>query len=112
MEKLFVKTKWLDKLTLNLTPTPDSSNSNSNSNLNIFPSINNHIETHSSENLEHTFVIIAFKGYNYQNIDKYKLLLIIQKIKRELRNEKFIILSILNFIFFRSESDLENILCM
>ena len=47
-----------------------------------------------------------------ENIDKYKLLLIIQKIKRELRNEKFIILSILNFIFFRSESDLENILCM
>ena len=47
-----------------------------------------------------------------ENTEKYKLLLIIQKIKRELRNEKIIILTILNFIFFRSESDLENILCM
>ena len=54
------------------------------------------------------YIIITYK----ENIEKYKLLLIIQKIKRELRNEKIIILFILNLIFFRSESDLENILCM
>lgn len=75
------QSKWLDKLTLNLNPILGSNNNitistNSNSNDNVFPSINNHIETHSSENLEHTFVIIAFKGYNYQNIDKYKLQLL------------------------------------
>ena len=46
------------------------------------------------------------------NIEKYRLLITIQKIKKELRSEKLIILSILNFITFRSESDLENILCM
>lgn len=44
--------------------------------------------------------------------EKYKLLLVIQKIKRELRSEKIILLSILNFMSFRSETDLENILCM
>jgi hypothetical protein len=43
---------------------------------------------------------------------KYKLLLVIHKIKKEFRSEKLIILFILNFIFFRSDSILENILCM
>jgi DNA polymerase III delta prime subunit len=43
---------------------------------------------------------------------KYKLLLTIHKIKKEFRSEKLIILFILNFIFFRSDSILENILCM
>jgi DNA polymerase III delta prime subunit len=44
--------------------------------------------------------------------EKYELLITIQKIKKELRSEKLIILTALNFISFRSESDLENILCM
>jgi hypothetical protein len=44
--------------------------------------------------------------------EKYKLLITIQKIKKELKNEKLIILSILNYLSFRSETDLENILCM
>ena len=47
-----------------------------------------------------------------ETTEKYKLLFVIQKIKRELRNEKIIILSILNFMLFRSGTDLENILCM
>ena len=46
------------------------------------------------------------------NVEKYKLLITIQKVKKEFRNEKLIIFFILNSMFFRSESDLENILCM
>ena len=46
------------------------------------------------------------------NSYKYKLLMVIQKIKKELKNEKLIILFILNLLFVRSEMDLENILSM
>ena len=46
------------------------------------------------------------------NIEKYKLLIAIQKIKKELRSEKLIIMFIVNLMFFRSELDLENILSM
>jgi hypothetical protein len=40
---------------------------------------------------------------------KYQLLLTINKIKREFRNEKLLIMFILNFIFIRSSPDLENL---
>lgn len=46
------------------------------------------------------------------NIDKYRLLCVLQKVKKEFRNEKLIILFILDIILFRSEGDLENILSM
>ena len=46
------------------------------------------------------------------DINKYRLLIIIQKVKREIRNEKLIMLFILNLIFFRSNQDLENLLGM
>jgi DNA polymerase III delta prime subunit len=46
------------------------------------------------------------------DIEKYKILIVIQKVKKELRNEKLIIMFILNTMFFRFESDLENLLCM
>ena len=44
--------------------------------------------------------------------DKYQLLIIIQKVKKELRSEKLIILFILNLLSFRSDTNLENILGM
>ena len=43
------------------------------------------------------------------SIEKYKFLLLIQKIKREFRNEKLLILFILNYIYFRNMDNLENI---
>ncbi len=46
------------------------------------------------------------------DLHKYRLLIIIQKVKREIRNEKLLILFILNLIFFRSNEDLENLLGM
>ena len=46
------------------------------------------------------------------NIFKYKLILITQKIKKEFRSEKLIILFILISLFFRSDTDLENIINM
>ena len=52
------------------------------------------------------FVIISLKNY------KFQLLIIIQKVKKELRNEKLLILFILNLLSFRSDTDLENILGM
>ena len=50
---------------------------------------------------------------NYdEDILKYKLLLIIQKIKKEFRSEKLIIFFIVYLISFRSDNDLENMLNM
>jgi len=44
------------------------------------------------------------------NVKKqYQILICINKIKREFRNEKLLLFFILNFIFLRSESNLENI---
>ena len=44
--------------------------------------------------------------------DKYKLLVILHKIKSEFRNERLFMLFILNYIFLRSDIDLENITFM
>ena len=46
------------------------------------------------------------------NKNKYKLLIIYQKFKKEFRNEKTCILFLLNFIFFRFNDNLENIAFM
>ena len=57
--------------------------------------------------------LIKYIDLTYKDeLKKFQYLLIIQKIKKEIRNEKILILFILNLLFFRSESDLENILCM
>ena len=40
---------------------------------------------------------------------KYELLLTFNKIKREFRNEKLLILFILNFLFIKPDFSLENI---
>ena len=54
--------------------------------------------------------IISFlETSNMENQKKYHFLLTFHKVKREFRNEKLLILFMLNFIFFRSETDLENI---
>ena len=44
--------------------------------------------------------------------EKYKILIITQKVKKEFRNEKLLIFFILNLIVFRSLIDLENILSL
>ena len=46
---------------------------------------------------------------NDENL-KYKFILYFNKVKKEYRNERLLILNILYFIFLRSEFDLENIL--
>lgn len=43
------------------------------------------------------------------NKNKYKLLILFQKFKKEFRNEKLCILYLLNFIYFRNNYELENI---
>ena len=55
-------------------------------------------------------IINYIEKASFENIiDKTLLILITQKIKCELRNEKIIILFILNLIVFRSECNLESI---
>jgi len=47
---------------------------------------------------------------NYMNeLNKYQILLVVNKIKKEFRNEKLFMLFILNFMLLRSDYDLENI---
>ena len=55
-----------------------------------------------------SYIIKTYKNGSY----KYKLLAVIQKVRRELRGEKLILIFILNLMAFRSETDLENILDM
>lgn len=57
-------------------------------------------------------LITYIKSTYKDDIGKYKLLMVIQKVKKEFRSEKLVILFILNLMFFRSEQDLENILDM
>jgi DNA polymerase III delta prime subunit len=54
------------------------------------------------------YINATYKNNSY----KFKLLIVIQKVRRELRGEKLIILFILNLLASRSETDLENILDM
>ena len=42
-------------------------------------------------------------------LQKYQMLLVLNKIKKDFRNEKLFILFILNFMLLRSNVDLENI---
>lgn len=49
---------------------------------------------------------------NENELYKYKLLILFNKIKKEIRNEEIMIFFILKFIFLRSTLDLENILIM
>lgn len=42
-------------------------------------------------------------------LKKYQMLLVFNKIKKDFRNEKLFILFILNFMLLRSNDDLENI---
>jgi len=51
-------------------------------------------------------------SYICTTYNKYKLLVVLHKIKREYRNEKLFMLFILNYMFLRSDIDLENITFM
>jgi DNA polymerase III delta prime subunit len=52
------------------------------------------------------YIIDNIKNYSF----KYKLLLVIQKVKKDFRNEELLILFILNLLKLRSDDNLENIL--
>lgn len=51
-------------------------------------------------------------NFNENELYKYKVLILFNKIKKEIRNEEIMIFFILKFIFLRSTLDLENILIM
>ena len=53
------------------------------------------------------YIKIHWKKSEYE---KYTVLLFLQKIKRDFRNEKIFIFIILNLLLIRSDLDLENIL--
>jgi len=62
------------------------------------------------DNAVSTLDIIKFlENYDMDETKKYKLLLTYNKIKSEIRCEKLLIFFMLNFIFIRSDVDLENI---
>ena len=54
-------------------------------------------------------VILYLEDSDFEKERKYRLLLTFQKVKREFRCEKLLLLFMLNFILFRSDDDLENI---
>jgi Zn-dependent M32 family carboxypeptidase len=70
-------------------------------------SLNLYEKGFSGENIISCIKIHTFENISQENIDE--LVFIFYKIKREFRNEKTLILFIINFLFFRSNIDLENI---
>jgi type IV secretory pathway component VirB8 len=54
-------------------------------------------------------IMYYLENSNMELERKYHLLLTFHKVKREFRSEKLLLLFMLNFIVFRSETDLENI---
>jgi hypothetical protein len=54
-------------------------------------------------------IMYYLENSNMEQERKYHLLLTFHKVKREFRSEKLLLLFMLNFIVFRSETDLENI---
>ena len=54
-------------------------------------------------------IINYIENEDIEPIKKYKFLLIFNKIKKDFRNEKLLMLYILNFVYLRSDVDLENI---
>ena len=63
-----------------------------------------------NKNINYLDLIDYIKLNIIDNDFKYTFLLVIQKIKKEFRDEKLLILFILNLLKFRSYDDLENIL--
>lgn len=57
-------------------------------------------------------VINNMEKYSNEDIGKYIKLITFNKVKRELKNEKLLLLFILNFIYLRSEYNLENVCIM
>jgi DNA polymerase III delta prime subunit len=49
------------------------------------------------------------KNKNFNELEKFEYLVYIEKIKKEFRNEKLLMITILNFIVFRNNLDLENV---
>ena len=85
--------------------------------------LHNYMKKLSCENFKDVCdvaVVLYEKGYsgidianyiesNYKDsVRKYMLLLAFHKVKREFRSEKMLIIFMLNFMFFRSDIDLEN----
>tara|TARA_Y100000389_G_C17469834_1_gene529310 strand:- start:1015 stop:1821 length:807 start_codon:yes stop_codon:yes gene_type:complete len=57
-------------------------------------------------------VINNMEKHSNDDISKYTKLITFNKVKRELKNEKLLLLFILNFIYLRSEYNLENVCIM
>ena len=107
--------EWLKKELLKFVNSKTNSNSNSNSNSN--PSIDETIK------LSIKLYEKGFSGIDIINLletpkfmesyltqdKKYELLFAFNKVRKEFRNEKILILFILNFIFLDKEQMLENI---
>ena len=54
-------------------------------------------------------VLTYIENLEMDNLKKNQFLLAFHKVKKEFRNEKLLIVFMLNFLFIRSDYDLENI---
>lgn len=114
-----IGSKAINLYKYNLDKTFDLSKESSKRNTYLTTSLNKKIE-----NIEELFKLtnkLYDKAYNALDIvnyiernfednhDKYKLLMVFQKIKKELRNEKLLMLFLLNNIYFRLDDSLDNI---
>lgn len=97
--------------TINNNLNNDISNDNGNSNnslINISNIINNLYDKGYS-GLDIIHFLDNLNENTFNDINKFEMILLFNKVKKDFRNEKLFMLFILNFILLRSEYDLENI---
>ena len=57
-------------------------------------------------------IITYTENMEIENLKKYELLLVFNKVKKEIRNEKLLMIFMFNFLFIRINYNLENIAFM
>jgi DNA polymerase III delta prime subunit len=113
------------QINLNIYNLKKNSNSTTNANTYLKNKINNLISNKKNVDNEDIVTLsekLYEKGYSGNQIadfidslsvidtkEKYIILFVFNKLKKELKNEKIIIFSLLSLILFRSNDDLENI---
>lgn len=97
-----------------ITDNPINNDSNSNNdsnddNLIKLSNITNNLYDKGYSGLDIIIFLDNLNENTFNDINKFEMILLFNKVKKDFRNEKLFILFILNFILLRSEYDLENI---
>lgn len=92
-----------------ISNNPNNETGDSNNNLIKLSNITNNLYDKGYSGLDIINYLDNLTQNTFNDINKFEMILLFNKVKKDFRNEKLFILFILNFILLRSEYDLENI---